>query len=227
MGYENKEVTVSPKGGEVLVVNIILGESAVALKAWRSRRRRRTNDTYLERMKIGNAVSMDFISRDAMLKTGDGDATQAVRRITGVSTVGAFVTVRGLADRYIVTTVNGSRLPTLDPLTNNLRLDLFPTGLMDNIVITKTATPDLPGDWAGALISLNTSDYPEKLRVSVGTSIGYNPNSTWKDIVSGRPGKTDWLARDDGGRGIPEGIPDDGGDYPLFVEPNLYEQLSS
>ncbi|MFZ1694437.1 MAG: TonB-dependent receptor [Flavobacteriales bacterium] len=227
VGYENKEVTVSPKGGEVLVVNIILGESAVALEGVEiEAKAARTNDTYLERMKINNAASMDFISRDAMLKTGDGDATQAVRRITGVSTVGAFVTVRGLADRYIVTTVNGSRLPTLDPLTNNLRLDLFPTGLMDNIVITKTATPDLPGDWAGALISLNTSDYPEKLRVSVGTSIGYNPNSTWKDIVSGRPGKTDWLARDDGGRGIPEGIPDDGGDYPLFVEPNLYEQLS-
>jgi hypothetical protein len=227
VGYDNKEVTVNPKGGEVLVVNIILGESAVALEAFEVEAKAvRTNDAYLERMKVNAASSMDFISRDAMLKTGDGDATQAVKRITGVSTVGAFVTVRGLADRYIVTTVNGSRIPTLDPLTNNLRLDLFPTGLMDNIVITKTATPDLPGDWSGALISLNTSDYPEKLRVSVGTSFGYNPNSTWKDIVSGRPGKNDWLARDDGGRGIPEGVASDGADYPSFIEPDLYLQLS-
>lgn len=227
VGYDAKEVAVHPRNGEVLVRNVILGEAAVALQAFEVEAKAvRTNDAYLERMKVNAASSMDFISRDAMLKTGDGDATQAVRRITGVSTVGAFVTVRGLADRYIVTTVNGSRLPTLDPLTNNLRLDLFPTGLMDNIVITKTATPDLPGDWSGALISLNTSDYPEKLRVSVGSTFGYNPNSTWTGIVSGRQGRTDWLARDDGARGIPEGISSDGEEYPRFITPDLYLQLS-
>lgn len=227
VGYENKEVTVNPKGGEVLVVNIVLGESAVALQAFEVEAKAvRTNDAYLERMKINNASSMDFISRDAMLKTGDGDATQAVKRITGVSTVGAFVTVRGLADRYIVTTVNGSRIPTLDPLTNNLRLDLFPTGLMDNIVITKTTTPDLPGDWSGALISLNTSDYPEKLRVSVGTTIGYNPNSSFKNIITGQTSSTDWLGRDDGLRAPPAGVPLVGDDYPNFIEPDLYQQLT-
>ncbi len=227
IGYDSKEIEVRPQNGEVLVRNVILGEAAVALQAFEVEAKSvRTNDAYLDRLKVNSAASMDYISRDAMLKTGDGDATQAVKRITGVSTVGAFVTVRGLADRYIVTTVNGSRIPTLDPLTNNLRLDLFPTGLMDNIVITKTATPDLPGDWSGALISLNTSDYPEKLRVSVGTSIGINTNSAFKDIITGRPSGTDWLGRDDGLRAPPEGVPLFGEDYPEFKEPNLYEQLT-
>jgi hypothetical protein len=227
VGYDAKEVAVNPRNGEVLVRNVILGEAAVALKAFEVEAKAvRTNDAYLERMKVNAAASMDFISRDAMLKTGDGDATQAVKRITGVSTVGAFVTVRGLADRYIVTTVNGSRIPTLDPLTNNMRLDLFPTGLMDNIVITKTATPDQPGDWAGALISLNTSDYPEKLRISVGTSFGINTNASFKDVVTTRPSSTDWLGRDDGLRAPPGGVPLIGDDYPNFIEPNLYQQLS-
>lgn len=227
VGYESKEVTVSPKGGEVLVVNIVLGESAVALDGVEiEAKAARTNDTYLDRMKVNSAASVDFISGDAMLKTGDGDANAAVKRVTGVSTAGAFVTVRGLADRYIVTTINGSRVPTLDPLTNNLRLDIFPTGLLDNIVITKTATPELPGDWSGAMISLNTSDYPERLRVGVSSSFGYNPNSTFQTVVGAARSSTDWLGHDDGMRAIPDGVSPDVEQYPRFQEPDLYQQLS-
>lgn len=226
VGYENKEVTVNPKGGEVVVVNVIVGESAVALEGVEvEAKAARTNDGYLERMRINAAASIDFISGDAMLKTGDGDANAAVKRVTGVSTAGAFITVRGLADRYIVTTINGGRVPTLDPLTNNLRLDIFPTGLLDNIVITKTTTPELPGDWSGAMISLNTSDYPEKLRVSVSSSLGYNPNSSFQTIVGTARSSTDWLGRDDGMRGIPDGVSQDAEQYPQYQEPLLYEQL--
>lgn len=227
VGFDNKEITVNPKGGAVEVVRIVLGESAVALDAFEvEAKARRGSDTYLDRMKANAPASLDFISRDVMLKTGDTDAAAAVKRISGVSTVGAFVTVRGLADRYLVTTINGSRIPTLDPFTNNLRLDLFPTGLMDNIIISKSATPDLAGDWSGAFLSMNTSDYPDKLQVSIATSVGYNANSTGKQIVSAGTSSTDWLGRDDGTRAIPAGIPDDVASYPRFVDPNLYQQLS-
>ncbi|HEX2618366.1 MAG TPA: hypothetical protein VHL57_12535, partial [Flavobacteriales bacterium] len=131
----------------------------------------------------------------------------------------------GLADRYLVTTINGSRVPTLDPFTNNLRLDLFPTGLMDNIIITKTATPDLPGDWSGAYLSMNTSDYPQKLQVTVSSTIGYNPNSSFKDIVSAGASSTDIWGWDDGMRAVPAGVPEDVEDFPVFTEPDLYHQL--
>ena len=225
-GFQPIERTVEPKGGEVIILNIALSQQSTELKEFTvESKARRTGETYLERMKINSATSMDYISGDQMVRTGDGDAAQAVRRVTGVSTVGAFVSVRGLADRYIVTTVNGNRIPTLDPLTNNLRLDLFPTGLMDNIVITKTASPDLPGDWSGALISLNTSDYPERLRVGVSATVGYNPNSTFKTITTAPRSSTDWLGRDDGLRAIPDGVSENAEDFPDFIEPDLYQQL--
>ena len=226
IGFEAKEVTLDLKGG-VLIQNIVLGDKSVELKTFEvEAKAKRGSDGYLDRMKSNAPASLDFISRDGMLKTGDTDAAAAVKRVSGVSTVGAFVTVRGLADRYLVTTVNGGRVPTLDPFTNNLRLDLFPTGLMDNIIITKTLTPDLPGDWAGAYLSMNTSDYPERLQVTVASTIGYNPNSSFKTIVSGNSGSTDWLGRDDGTRAIPEGVPSAVEDYPTFLDPNLYQQLS-
>jgi hypothetical protein len=227
IGFVPQEVVVT-LGKGVVIQNIVMGEQSVELKTFEVEgRARRTSDGYLDRMRTNAPASLDFISRDMMLKTGDADAASAVRRVSGVSTVGPFVSVRGLADRYLVTTINGSRVPTLDPFTNNLRLDLFPTVLMDNIVITKTLTPDLPGDWAGAFLSMNTSDYPDRLMVTVATTVGYNPNSTFKDIVSGSFGSTDWLGRDDGTRAIPDGVPDRVEDYPVFVDPTVFQQLTN
>jgi len=226
IGLTNQEHTVDPKNGEVIVLNIGMKDNSVSLKTFEVEgKARRASDTYLDRMKANAPVSFDFISSDQIKKTGDADALQALRRVTGVSSVGAFVTVRGLADRYLVTTVNGARVPTLDPLTNNLRLDLFPTGLLDNIIITKTLSPDMPGDWAGAYISLNASDFPQRLQVNVGTNVGYNTNATFQNIVMSNRSSTDWLGFDDGSRGIPDGVPADNEAFPNFIEPDLYQQL--
>lgn len=227
MSLKSLEKQVTVRNNDVLVVDVTLEEDKKDLgDVVVERKAKRTSDTHLERMKLNSAANIDYISGEAMLKTGDGDASAAVKRVTGVSTAGAFVTVRGLADRYIVTTINGSRVPTLDPLTNNLRLDIFPTGLLDNIVITKTATPESPGDWSGASISLNTSDYPEKLRVSVTSSFGYNPNSSFQTIVGAGRSSTDWLGHDDGLRDVPGGVPIDVEQFPTFIDPNVYQQLS-
>lgn len=226
IGLSPQERIVSPGDGDVIVLNVTLKDASVELKVFEVEGKgRRSGDTHLDRLKANAPVSFDFISSDAIKKTGDADAAQAIRRVTGVSSVGAFVTVRGLADRYLVTTVNGARVPTLDPLTNNLRLDLFPTGLLDNIIITKTLSPDLPGDWAGAYMSLNTTDFPQQLQVSANSSIGYNTNATFQDIIMSQRSSTDWLGYDDGLRGIPDGVSAAVEDFPDFIEPNLYQQL--
>lgn len=225
IGLEPQEHPVPPGKG-VVVLNVEMRDKGIELKQFEVEgKARRGSDVYLDRMRINSPTALDFISRDAMLRTGDADASAAVRRISGVSTVGSFVSVRGLADRYLVTGINGGRIPTLDPFTNNLKLDLFPTGLMDNIVINKTLTPDLPGDWAGAHLSMNTSDYPQRLTVTISTTVGYNRNSSFKDIVSAARSSSDRLGRDDGMRGIPDGVPEAVEDYPEFIDPNLYQQL--
>jgi len=156
----------------------------------------KANDLYMENIKKNSATTIDYVSSETMKKTGDQNVTAAVARVSGVSTSGGLITVRGIGDRYVKTTLNGSRIPTLDPLTNNIKLDIFPASLVDNIIITKTATPDLPGDFSGAYLSVETKDYPEKLEVNVEAQFGYNEQTTFKDVISSQRSKTDWLGFD-------------------------------
>ncbi len=214
LSYKTIEETVQLSTDQVLVKNFVmissaqaLGEVQIVAKAVRSK------DYYVEQIKKNSATTIDYISSETMKKTGDNNVTAAVTRVSGVSTNGAFITVRGLGDRYVKTSINGSRIPTLDPFTNNIKLDLFPASLVDNIIITKTASADLPGDWAGAYISIETKDYPEQLSLNVESSFGFNSQSTFKNIVSTQHSKTDLLGFDTGLRDR---------DHNDFNSPNLF-----
>jgi hypothetical protein len=160
----------------------------------------RANDYYMEKVKVNSATTIDYISSETMKKTGDPNAIAAIARVSGVSTNGGLITVRGVGDRYVKTTLNGARIPTLDPLTNNIKLDIFPTSLIDNIIITKTASPELPGDWSGAYISVETKDYPGKLTVNVESQFGYNAQTTFQNVITSDKSSTDWMGFDGGMR---------------------------
>lgn len=161
-----------------------------------SARRLRTNDNYMDGLKRKSAVTMDYVSNESMKKTGDANVVAAVARVSGVSTNGGLITVRGIGDRYVKTTLNGLRIPTLDPLTNNIKLDLFPASLIDNVILSKTASPDLPGDFAGAYLSVETKDYSDKLTVSIESQFNFNPQTSFKKVISSERSKTDWLGYD-------------------------------
>lgn len=193
--------TIQLKDKEVLVKNITINQRnttknekqvVVGIKQVKA------NDYYMEKIKLNSATTIDYISSETMKKTGDANVTAAVARVSGVSTNGGLITVRGIGDRYVKTTLNGSRIPTLDPLTNNIKLDIIPTSLIDNIIITKSASPDLPGDWSGAYISVETKDYPDKLSVNIESSFGYNAQTTFKDFITSDRSSTDWLGFDHG-----------------------------
>lgn len=204
IGYQTIEEPIQLINNEIVLKNYTMIPATVKLEdVTVVGKAKRENDGYMKMVKMKSAVSLDYISKETIRKTGDSQVDEAIKRVPGVSTVGGFISVRGLADRYIKTTVNGARIPTLDPFTNNIKLDMFPTGLIDNIVITKTATPDLPGDWAGSYLSIETKDYPDKLSISITSSVGYNDQSTFNEkVMFSEIGPTDWLGYDNGFRDI-------------------------
>jgi hypothetical protein len=156
----------------------------------------RANNYYMENIKKRSANSIDFVSAELMKKIGDSNISAGIARVTGVSTNGGFITVRGIGDRYVQTAINGAQIPTLDPFTNNIKLDIIPSSLVDNVIVAKTASADLPGDWTAAFISVETKDYPEKFNLNIETQIGYNSNSSYKTIKTLKQSKTDWLGYD-------------------------------
>lgn len=199
LGYEELIEVVSISGAQTINKEYTLYEKSLLSNEVQIQAKAvRSADTYMEKIKMNSTTSLDYISSATIKKTGDSNVLSAIARVSGVSTSGGLITVRGIGDRYVKTMLNGNRIPTLDPLTNNIKLDIFPSILVDNIVITKTASPDLPGDWSGAYISVETKDYPEKLTVNVESQFGYNPQFTFQDFVTSERSTTDWLGYDNG-----------------------------
>ena len=227
MGYTTLEETVTVND-DVVVLDLkmyldtyILSDVAeVVVKQDRAR------DSYMENIKKKSAASMDFISSQQIKQAGDSDAAGAIKRVPGVSTVGNFVFVRGLSDRYIKTTLNGAEVPSMNPRRNSIEMDLFPTNLVDNLVIMKTQTANLPGDWAGAYISVETKDFPEQFTLNYSSTVGVNDQTTFQNVLSSNAGSTDWLGFDDGGRALPNevsGVTSE--DWPYEQNANFYDAL--
>ena len=221
LGYETLEEKIQIKENGTVAKEFTLLNSSNIIKGMDVVAKRvKANDGYMEKMKMNSAVTLDFISAEVMKKTGDASVVNAIARVSGVSTNGGLITVRGIGDRYVRTTLNGSRIPTLDPLTNNIKLDIFPSSLVDNIVISKTQSADLPGDWAGAYISVETKDYPDKLSVNIESQFGYNSQTTFKNFITSDRSSTDWLGFDGGLR-----IRDTDGLSALNLDPSGYQQM--
>ncbi|MFC6996062.1 TonB-dependent receptor domain-containing protein [Rufibacter roseus] len=159
-------------------------------------------------MQRKSATVMDGVSAEQFSRSGDSDAAAALTRVTGLSIEGSkYVYVRGLGDRYVKTSLNGAEVPGLDPNRNTVQMDLFPANLLDNLTVSKTFTPDMPGSFSGGFVNITTKDFPDRFTLQFSTSIGVNDQTTFNGkFLSSNRGKTDWLGFDDGTRAVPEEI---------------------
>lgn len=203
------EVTVSKD--EVTPLNFIMSPEVIQTDGIKveARAEKNSETVLLHRRRSATAVT-DGISAQEMSRSGSGDAAEAMTKVTGASVVdGKFVFVRGLGDRYSNTQLNGSTLPSPDPDKQAVPMDLLPTGLLDNIIVEKSFTPDKPGDFAGGSVNLNTKDYPESRSLVFSTSTGTNSETRLgHDILMHQRSSKDWLGFDDGKRDIPQIITD-------------------
>lgn len=143
----------------------------------------------------------DGISAEAISRSPDSDGGDVIRRVTGVTVFDKkFVIVRGLNERYSNTTLNGSDLPSPEPLKKVAQLDIFPASLLESIVTAKTATPDKPGDFAGGLVEVRTKEFPENFQLQFGISQGFNSQSTFRSFAEGPRTGSDLLGFGDSHR---------------------------
>ncbi len=199
------DIAVAP-GATVVLPDVLLqdisteiGVAEITVEAARS------SETAMMTMKRRSAALIDGVSAASIRLSGDGNAVEAARRITGVSVEdGKYVFVRGLGDRYTKIMLNQVDIPGLDPDRNTLQMDIFPTALIDNISVSKNFTADQPADFSGGLVNVELKDFPTERVRSLSFSTAYNPAMHLRsEALDAQPGALDWLGMDDGGRALP------------------------
>jgi hypothetical protein len=147
---------------------------------------------------------ISVLSAADIARTGEGDIAGALQRVTGLSVVGdGFVYVRGLGDRYSLALLNGSPLPSPEPLRRVIPLDIFPTSVIASAVVQKSYSVNYPGEFGGGVINLTTRSKVQKPFLTVGGSIGFDTETTGQIGYTYYGSDTDWTGFDDGTRDIP------------------------
>lgn len=145
-----------------------------------------------------------FLSVEELERTGDDNAAQALTRLTGLSVVSnRFVFVRGLGDRYSSALLNGSPLPSPEPLRRQVPLDLFPSNILDGATVQKTFSPNYPGEFGGGIIDLRTLRMPVENFFTIKAATAYNTESTGSDYLTYYGESSDWSTVSDGRRELP------------------------
>ncbi len=198
---------VDVKAGEVKIVNACLSEEVTHLKEVVVKAKAvRNTEAAIQVMQKNSASMLDGIGSIQISRLGDDNAASALKRVTGVSVQdNKYVFVRGLSDRYTKINLNNSDIPALDPEKNTVQMDIFPSNIIDNIIVHKTFTPDLPGESTGGHVNIITKDFPEQLTLQFSVSADYNSKSSFNnEFLTYEGGNTDWLGLDDGTRNVPE-----------------------
>lgn len=212
VGYKAKsiDVTGAKTANEEIVLDVLLDEAGknltdVVVSSTRSTNKGATDNALIAFQRNTNTVA-SVISAESIRRSPDRNTAEILKRTPGASIQeGKYIIVRGLADRYNQAMLNGILLTSTEPDRKTFSFDIFPSQIIDNIIINKAFVPELPGEWAGGLIQVNTKDIPTKnfFNIQIGTSA--NSQVTGKDFLKDVGGKTDWLGIDDGTRSLPSG----------------------
>jgi outer membrane receptor protein involved in Fe transport len=214
IGYNSKTITgVIVQAGQNTKVDVSLQMEGVITEeiVVEATTSMANEQALLVEQKNSNKIQ-DGISEQQIRRAPDAAASEVLKRVTGVSIVNdKFVFIRGTTDRYSLTTLNGVQLPSSEPDKKAFSFDLFPSNLLENIIIAKSFTPDLPGSFSGGLVQVMTKEFPDALSYGFNITGSYLSGSTGKSFRSYDAGETKWLflnsGLDNGGRQLPSNFP--------------------
>lgn len=205
VGYVSKEITdVVIKEGEDVTLDVVLETNSLDTVVITTSTKRNTENAVLNIQKK-SVVVLDGLSAQAIKSSGASNVASAVKSVPGVSIQdGKYVFVRGLGDRYTKSILNGIDIPGLDPDRNTIQMDLFPTNILDNVIVLKSASAEYPADFTGGIVDIVTKDFPSRAEYSISLGSGYNPDMHFNDnYLTSEGSDTDFLGFDDGTRDLP------------------------
>ena len=190
------DAAISVKSGETTLHDLVLEPAYSELNnvTVKTRKINRESASSLLVLQKNRSSISDGISAEVIRKTPDKSASDVLKRVSGASLQdNKFVVIRGLNDRYNNGLLNGAPLPSSESDRKAFAFDIFSANLLDNIVIAKTATPDLPGEFAGGIIMVNTKSIPDQNFQSIAIGSEFHTLSTFKSKIGYNGGRWHYL----------------------------------
>lgn len=210
ISYQTKRITgVGVKEGQLTSLDVEMRPAAGALKeVVVTGNYKKESVAGLYAQQKNSASVTDGISAEQIAKTPDNNVASVLKRVNGITMLdNKYVVVRGLTERYNQAMIDGLTVPNTDMNRRNFSFDLIPTELVSSVVVNKTATPDVPSEFVGGQVIVNTLAIPEQNFMTLNVGAAYNSQSTGKDFLSaGGRGNKDFFGFDDGRRKMPDNL---------------------
>lgn len=210
-------------------VNFYLQENAVQMEGVVVMARRKTDTDISTLSSVKTSLQIvSGISSQLISKSLDRDASEAVKRIPGISIMdNRFIVVRGLNQRYNNVWLNDAPTPSSETDQKAFSFDVLPAKMIDNIMIYKTAAPELTAEATGGFIKVYTKNMPDRDFVEVEIGGSFKEGTSFKPTFQLPNGNLDFLGFDNGARAIPSTFPSNLNDVSRSEIDKLSTQLNN
>ena len=194
---ENKEVNIQMENTDVLLGGVVV----------KGEKTSNTEEAMIITQKILPQVTSG-ISAAQISKSPDRVASEVVKRVSGVTVIDdRYIIVRGLSQRYNNAWINGLAVPSTEIDSRSFPLDLLPSSQIDNLLIYKSPSPEIPGDFSGGFVKITSKSIPDENRIEVGYTTGFNINTQFSQFRYNPGSNTDFLGFGTGKRSLSNDFP--------------------
>jgi TonB-dependent receptor len=202
---------VKIEADKVTEINTALLESAATLAEVKVVATRQTNTevSVISEIKASQNI-VSGISSQQITRSLDRDAAQVVKRVPGITIVGdRFITIRGLNSRYNNVMLHNAFTPSMETDVKAFSFDVIPSGQIDRLLIYKTPSADLPGEFAGGIVKIYTKSIPDQNSITFDYSLGIRQGTTFGDFKESKQGANYWTSFNNGYLDLPTNFPKD------------------
>lgn len=210
IGFETKLISgVNIEAGKKTTLNVGMGTQSQVMSEVVVTEYRKTNTDAAVLLEVKQAKQVvSAISSQQIQKSQDNNAAQVMQRIPGVTIVeNRFVMIRGLSERYNNVMINNVIAPSTEVDKRTFSFDLVTSSALDKMLVYKSGSADLPGDFAGGVIKIYTVDNVDENYTKLSLGMGFRQNTTFGKYFQSKGSSTDWLGFDNGFRQLPSSFP--------------------
>lgn len=208
LGYKKQRVigvVVKDDGIKLVYFRLAMGDEEMGTDVIVTAEAARNLEVSMLAKRKNSEKLLETLSSEQIFQQGDEDVSSALKHLTNISVENDNnVYIRGLGSRYVKTLLNGAEVPGLDLNSSSVQLDLFPSSILDNIIVYKNFTADQIGGFGGGYVEINTISFPERFTLDFQANLGAHSIASFNsNYTTYEGGSLDWLGIDDGTRAIP------------------------